>query len=263
MLASDIPGKFPVPFANGASGTNKTVPIPTGTTGTYRASLADGFPPQTFLAIGAGGTPPDGRDFNGLLFEISGWSRWQQAGGPIVYDGAFSAAIGGYPNGAVISTNPHGGLWLCTADNNTTDPDGGSPANWVSLIPVGLTKASVPECIAGANDTDFVTPLGLRAAIDSGPQSGFSLTSNGYYTLPGGLIAQWGAFSITGVGNRSVSFPIPFPGTCFSVSVSGGEGSAAQNNQITLVSSSVLESGFTARYANAGMITGFFSAWGI
>lgn len=262
MLASNIPAqKFSIPFANGASGTYRAV-IPTASqigVNDGRASLTDGFPPDTFLAIAAGGIPPDGRDVNGILWEVSGWSRWQQAGGPITYDAAFSTAIGGYPAGAILSTSPAGGLWLSTADNNTTNPDGGG-ANWVPLMPV---KASDAEVIAGTDDDKFITPAGLAAWALAGPQSGVLLAQNGFYTFPGGLIAQWGRFNITGVGNLIVGFPTPFPTACFSVAPGGGQNSAAQNNQVTLVSGSINASQFEARYANAGTVEGTFIAYGV
>ena len=45
---------------------NKNV-IPNAPTGTYNASMADGFPNITMIPKGLGGTPPDGADFNGIL----------------------------------------------------------------------------------------------------------------------------------------------------------------------------------------------------
>lgn len=255
MLASDIPGKFPVPFGNGASSTYKTVPIPTASTGTARASLTDGFPPGTFLAIGAGGTPPDGRDFNGVLFEITGWERWIQAGGPIVYDAAFSTAIGGYPAGAVLSSNPAGGLWLSTADNNTTNPDAAG-TGWASLLPI---KAPNPH--DAADDTNFMTPADVADVLTDLP-AGCDLVTNGYYTMPGGLIVQWGRFNITGVANLVVSFPLVFPTACFSVVASGGNSTTAQDNPVSVTSGSINASQFSVRYATSGTIQAEFIAYG-
>lgn len=259
MLATDIPTtKFAVPFANGASGTYKTVPIPTASAGASRASLADGFPSNTFLAIGAGGVPPDGRDFNGILFEITGWQRWQQAGGPIVYDAAFSTAIGGYPAGAVLSTNPLGGLWVSTADNNTTNPDAAG-AGWQPLMPI---KATIPECLAGANDTHFVTPLGMANKFAALPATA-SMLQNGFYMMPGGLIVQWGRFNIgPGPTTTVVGFPMAFPSACFSCVGDGGNSTANQTNQILVVSGSINTNGFTASSRDSAVMQGCFIAYG-
>ena len=64
MLASQIPTKFSVPFANSAGGsyiraipTASQIGIVDGA-----ASLTDGFPPLNFLTLGAGGIPPFGQD---------------------------------------------------------------------------------------------------------------------------------------------------------------------------------------------------------
>jgi len=141
MLASDIPVKFPIPFANNAGAGFITNPIPQAsqigiTAGA--ASLHDGFPPVTFLPIGAGGTPPWGADFNGILFEATSWDRWFSAGGPIPYDGTFSSAVGGYMKGAIVaSATTFGAWWLSTADGNTTNPDA-SGAGWVPYTPLNM-----------------------------------------------------------------------------------------------------------------------------
>ena len=69
--------------------------------------------------MGAGGTPPNINDFNGVLNYVTAWLRWNQAGGPVPYDASFSAEIGGYPNGAIIlaaltmgMASVGGGLWV-------------------------------------------------------------------------------------------------------------------------------------------------------
>ena len=135
MQSSQIPPKFPIPFANAAgSGFIRTVPQASqiGIT-PGAASLTDGFPPVCFQPVGAGGVPPSGQDFNGLLNLITQWARWESAGGPIKYDSTFSAAIGGYPLGAVLANaTTVGSYWLSTVDNNTSNPDAGG-ANWTTF----------------------------------------------------------------------------------------------------------------------------------
>lgn len=134
MLASSIPDRFNIPFANSAGiGYIRAVPEASqiGIT-PGAASLTDGFPPLNFLPVSGGGVPPFGQDFNGILNHITKIQQWQNAGGIFKYDAAFSTAIGGYPAGAVLMSTDNHTRWLNLADNNTTDPDGGSPANWIS-----------------------------------------------------------------------------------------------------------------------------------
>lgn len=128
MQASDIPGRVPLPFAE--SGIRSTIPvIPSGVPG--RASLQEGFPGETMQPIAVGGIPPAGQDFNGILYAISAWARWQGAGGPVSYDAGFATAIGGYPKGAVVAGAVAGRSWVSLIDNNTTNPDAGG-AGWLT-----------------------------------------------------------------------------------------------------------------------------------
>lgn len=133
MQSSSIPVKFPVAFANGAaSGFIRSIPQnPSGTPG--QASLTQGFPPENFNPVAAGGVPPFGQDFNGLFNQSTSWSRWAQAGGAVPYDAAFQTAIGGYPLGAIIeSAMQAGSFWLCTVENNITNPDAGG-SGWLPI----------------------------------------------------------------------------------------------------------------------------------
>lgn len=141
MQFSDVPAKFNIPWANSAVAPYvQTIPQASqiGVTN-CRASLTDGFPPLTFVPANAGGCPPFGSDFNGILKQITQWVRWFAAGGPVFYDGTFSTQIGGYPIGATVqSITMIGRYWVSTVDNNTTAPDGTAASGW---IPVGTAPA--------------------------------------------------------------------------------------------------------------------------
>jgi hypothetical protein len=133
MLASSIPTKIAIPFASGA-GAPFVRAIPATATTPGQASFSAGFPPVTFLPDTAGGINPDGRDFNGILQACTAWLQWLNAGGPVAYDAAFSASIGGYPKGAMLSNATTPGLfWISSADSNTTDPDSSGSVNWIGF----------------------------------------------------------------------------------------------------------------------------------
>ena len=135
MQASNIPAKFQIPWANSAiSPYIGTIPVASqqGIT-SGAASFTDGFPPVTFLPLGAGGTAPYGKDYNGIFQIITKWKQWNQAGAPIAWDSTFSGEIGGYPAGALVQSATTSGLfWFSTADNNTTNPDTGG-AGWTAF----------------------------------------------------------------------------------------------------------------------------------
>lgn len=163
MLRSATPPSFPIAFASSASGsfiraipTASQIGIQSGA-----ASLTDGFPPLTFNPVAAGGVPPFGADFNGLLNQITLWNQWQEAGAPIIYNATFQTAIGGYPQGAIVqSAIVPGKQWMSTVDSNMTNPDA-LGANWstpAGQLPSGTPIASfssttLPSCVQAAGGT--------------------------------------------------------------------------------------------------------------
>ena len=103
-MSITIPTKIPLPFGYAAA-VGEINSIPTASQigiVNGRASLHDGFPPNTFLPLITGGVPPFGGDFNGILNEITAITQWQQAGGLFPFDSVFSTAIGGYPINAMM-----------------------------------------------------------------------------------------------------------------------------------------------------------------
>ncbi|WP_334166339.1 hypothetical protein [Achromobacter mucicolens] len=203
MQASNAPTKSAVPFAN--SGAKNTIPVASqiGITPGL-ASFTDGFPPLTMTPLAAGGVPPYGQDFNGILNFLSSAVRWAQAGGLYPYDAAFSTAIGGYPRGAVLAAATGSGRWVNTVDNNTTNPDTGG-ANWISL---GAGIASTAQAQALTDDTVLLTPKKLADAFKGANQS-LGATS-GWQIFPGGLIRQYG--TISGFAGYTITLPVAFPG---------------------------------------------------
>lgn len=194
MLASNIPPKFNHPWAYSAGGAYiRAVPeasqigIQNGA-----ASLTDGFPPNCFVPIAGGGSWPWGQDANGILNQITAWDRWLSAGGRVAWDSAFSAAIGGYPQGAIVSSATILGLqWLCTVDNNVTNPDTGG-AGWIRSQPRGIQQFS-----ASGN---FTVPTGVHRLFGQGWGGGGGAGgSNPGCTTGGGAGGSYGAgwFDVT------------------------------------------------------------------
>ena len=58
-----------------------------------------------------------------------------------------------------------------------------------------------------------------------------SLTANGYVTLPGGGIIQWGNGITDGGGNGTITFPITFPNAAFSITVTCNNNNALASIQ--------------------------------
>lgn len=187
MNDSDIPTKLPIRFGENAGGTyihpipvNSQIGIVDGA-----ASLHDGFVPLNATPIAAGGVPPSIQDMNGILYEVSGWSRWAAAGGPVIYDGGFAAAIGGYPAGAILrSATAASVFYVSTANGNTTDPEGVGAANWTRLV---APAASAAEALAGTVTDKYISPAVLAtlrttiAEVLAGTAGGKFLTPSSFY----------------------------------------------------------------------------------
>ncbi len=194
MLASSIPSRIQLPFAN--SGTKNTIPVASqiGIT-PGAASYTDGFPPLTMTPIASGGVPPYGADFNGVLNAITAVQQWQSAGGVFKYDSTFATAIGGYPAGSVLESTDGVTQWISLIDNNSADPDGATPTDWAALASYGVTA------VTGLTNTN-VTLTSLQYAKKRIVLTG-TLTGNVQIIFPT-LLSEWlvinnttGAFTVT------------------------------------------------------------------
>ena len=86
--------------------------IPEEPTGSFLASIQEGFPPITMMPKKNGGQPPEGKDFNGILNLVSQFYFFTQNGGTYTFNQSVSDAIGGYPENAL--------LWYYPDENNVT-----------------------------------------------------------------------------------------------------------------------------------------------
>lgn len=108
------------PFA--VNGSKNTIPAASQIAITPgAASLNDGFPPLTMTAITAGGVPPSGLDFNGILNLITQHTAWINGGGGYTFDATLSAFIGGYPAGSILQSNDGLSEYVSLVNSNTTD----------------------------------------------------------------------------------------------------------------------------------------------
>jgi hypothetical protein len=224
MLAASIPAKFLLAFGQNA-GAGYIRAIPTASQIGIQngaASLNDGFVPLNFLPVGSGGVPPFGQDMNGILYQITAWTQWYNAGGPISYDAAFSSANGGYPKGSILASTTFGNYWLNTVDANTTNPDSGG-ANWTSFTLTAYTGTSgvgVSGSVISLNYPplpNVTTPanadtIALQAASGgayykttfsniSGASFNLGISLGGYYIATGvvtELTASSGTFTVPG-----------------------------------------------------------------
>lgn len=223
MQTSDIPAKFPIPFADAAGGAYINV-IPESPAGAGEANLSEGFPPVTFTPLGSGGIPPQGADFNGILNQVTAWNQWQAAGGPVYWDSAFATAIGGYPAGCILTSTTAGYIWYNLTDNNTTNPDAGG-AGWQPLVaPNSVGNSQLAQMASLTAKANIGTAAVVTASI--------STTTMTVTAVASGRLAVGQTLSGTGVtaGTRINGFLTGTGGTgTYTVSISQTKASGTVN----------------------------------
>lgn len=155
---------------------------------TGKAGFDVGFSSINMASEAAGGIPPWGQDFNGILFSITRAIQYIQSGALPTFSSDFSTAISGYKKGAVLIGVDGVTVWQSEIDGNTTDPDSPSAAGWVNLPLKYLPKRS------------FTGTDSIRIP-----------------DVDGGLILKWGSSLCTNVGVTNVIFPEPFPNAVLQV----------------------------------------------
>ena len=113
------------------------------------ATYAEGFPSITMTPISVGGKPPSGKDMNGVLYEISAHTVWQNQGGRYRFDQSFCDAIGGYPKGAVLINDTLDTEYISLVDANTHNPNSGNNSGkWMAyagkVLATSILQAAPP-----------------------------------------------------------------------------------------------------------------------
>lgn len=223
MKAINIPTKFPIPFAGSAVAPNIR-PIPQASQIGIQAgaaSLTDGFPPVTFLPVGAGGVPPFGADMNGIINQATGWDRWFSAGGPVAWDSAFSALIGGYPLGAVVRALVPASSWISTVDDNLTNPDtggagwspygpssGDAKLTWKATADYGWLLLTSDGTIGNAASNATIYANALAASLFTTIYNAISNTWAPLLTSAGAPVARGANAAADFAANRQLTLPL-------------------------------------------------------
>lgn len=207
MQLSNAPSKLVEAFA--INGSKNTIPVPSQILITPgAASFNDGFPPLTMTPVSSGGIPPSGLDMNGVLFDISAPAVWFCAGAGFPFDSAFSTAIGGYPKGSRVLAATGAGYWLCTADNNGSNPDTGG-SGW-SLQGVNVSSS----VYASAQQTlGTGTPKVLFDTVEFDPAGLYNTSSKRFIAPYAGKYRITGSVLLSAPGGQELATQIWRNGT--------------------------------------------------
>lgn len=155
------------------------------------------------------------------------------------------------PTGNVSSTNVQNAIAELDTEKAPKDsPTFTGTVSGISAAMVGLgnvtneSKATMftnaaltgvptaPTAAAGTSTTQIATTAFVNSNFTGSNQS---LTSTGYQKLPGGLIIQWGNSPQSNNGGPyTVTFPIAFPNTCFTVNLTIGTLNTDTSNSVSV-----------------------------
>jgi hypothetical protein len=169
------------PFGeNAAPGTIDPIPETRGPgDDPQQATWDEGFPLVTMTPLGAGGIPPKGQDFNGVLNAISEHTVFTGRGGQYKWSTAYVTASGGYSIGDVIQADDGLNSYVSLVNTNTANFNTTPAAigvSWglyagrntqvqASETVSGIAEiATQAEVTTGADDARIVTPAKLRGA---------------------------------------------------------------------------------------------------
>src|SRR6267154_490400 len=210
MSGAPTPQALPSAFGINAVDPTYKNSIPNTTVVDGRASFSLGFPPTTMTPIIAGGVPPFGQDVNGILYMLSTWAYYQQAGEVPHFSSTVATAITGYALGTLLRSTDGASLWFNIVDGNVTNPDSGASVGWVPIESYGLAA------IAGV--TGGATTLTPQQAAKSFIVLSGALVSNAQIVLPA-HVRSWliinncsGAFTVTAKTASGTGVAIPTGG---------------------------------------------------
>lgn len=157
-MGAPKPPLIPEPFAQNAADITNPIPQTTGVSGA--ASYDQGFPAVTMQPVAAGGKPPLGQDFNGILFALSSHDYYVQAGQLFQFDVDVRDAIGGYALGTILGSVDGKTIWVSVVASNMSDPDTTVAFGWVAAFHNGYTTKG-----ALTGGTISITPQEAAAPV--------------------------------------------------------------------------------------------------
>lgn len=276
-----------IPFAeNAASGNIDDIPETLSPSDPPQtASWSVGFPPVTMTPLAAGGIPPRGQSFNGVLNAISQHIVYQGGGGQYTWSAEYVAEKGGYPKGAVIQSDEGSSSYVSAVDNNTinfnTTPSSigvqwmpwagdsiGLPPDASTTIKGIVELATNAETQSGTDSSRAITPSSLssRTATDSrtgivelATQSEVSSLSDNQRAVTPGSLSQLVAQTSPVAGSFS-NLKVSSSGSIAGVAVSADVLVVADSSGIPFVLKSLSFSINSATVGAGGLDSGVLSA---
>lgn len=160
------PSKITTPWAS--AGLKNAIPAAADPV-TGKAGFDLGFAAINMTAKEAGGIPPFGQDFNGILFSITEILRYVQAGGLPSFSASMASAVGGYSKGAIVLGGNGVTVFQNTIDGNTTNPNSGG-AGWVGDVLSGYPVGAPIPWPTAVPPSGFIVMIGQSFSATTYPR---------------------------------------------------------------------------------------------
>jgi hypothetical protein len=159
----------------------------------------------------------------GKLIEDSGKSvsDFATAAQGALADSALQSSDVGTTAGKIVALDGSGKLPAVDGSQLTNIPSGtgdvvGPATNNDAFVPQwdGANSKTLKNGLAVGTSANNIPQLDSNGHLLNAIMGASSIGASGYYTLPGGLIIQWG---VAAAGSSSITFPITFPNSVFSI----------------------------------------------
>lgn len=151
-----------------------------------QATWDQGFGQITMLPVSAGGLPPKGQDFNGILNQISETLVHISKGGVFKFSADYAVAINGYPKGAILQSEDEKKYYQSLIDNNKVNFNTASQdkikTSWKLVMTNDLldqlSKKLESSAIVQSTGTSTTSVMSQKASTDAFQQKGDYATNN-------------------------------------------------------------------------------------
>ena len=157
-----------------------------------QATWDQGFGQITMLPVSAGGLPPKGQDFNGILNQICETIVHISKGGVFKFSADYATAINGYPKGAILQSEDEEKYYQSIIDNNKVNFNTASQdqikTSWKLVMTDDLldqlSKKLESSAVVQSTGTSTTSIMSQKASTDAFQAKG-NYQPSGNYALVG------------------------------------------------------------------------------
>ncbi|MDS0789623.1 hypothetical protein OSB94_16115 [Proteus vulgaris] len=151
-----------------------------------QATWDQGFGQITMLPVSAGGLPPKGQDFNGILNQMCETIVHISKGGVFKFSADYATAISGYPKGAILQSEDEKKYYQSLIDNNKVNFNTASQeqikASWKLVMTDDLldqlSKKLESSAVVQSTGTSTTSVMSQKASTDAFQPKGIYPTTS-------------------------------------------------------------------------------------